>query len=778
MQLTTNATYKMRKNIQTTLLLLFFFTSLDMMAQSIKGKVVDTQGAPLELANVCLLSKADSSFISGAASKADGVFTIETKSIDGILRVSCMGYETKYSDCHSADAGTIILMPSSNEMAEVVVKGNRRLYTMNAGGLTSTIQGSALAKLPSLSDVLNQLPFLSASDNAITVLGKGKPLVYLDGRKITSNTELVGLKGNQIRNVQVIMNPGSRYPSNVGAVIRITTIRTQGDGWSGTMQWNGKVNHNFGQNDFLKLNYRKGAFDIFGSVYYQENKSDEEQTNDVAFNYKGTTIVSHNSNKQNSKGRFLVSQAGTNYVSLDNSFYAGLKYIYSRTLKIPFNLYSTLTSSDLEGNHTFNSYYFQNNYGGRHNATAYLLKTFKNKWEMETNTTYTRIDFTTDLNTTEIEHNKTITVGSKSYRKTDMFAENVMLSKSMPIGKFTFGEEYTYTNNTQAFELTDPDHTSSLTSNGNQAKQNSLALFSEYSKAWKYWSTNVGLRYEWVAFDYRLNGVKQDAQSKKYGNLLPTLSLNFSKSSFGTTLSLRSIIARPSYMQLRASRAYNNRYAYEGGNPSLQPANIYDLGLLLRYKDLVLSSNYIIYKNAISFYEQVLEDKPVRLNSFINIDYQSFNLMASYAPTFGIWKPSVTLQAYFQQLEYNSIKYTKPIAKYSFKNLFSFPKSYTATLNFSGCTAGNDGLLYYKHNFTTSASLIKSFPFGLMVALSIEDIFHTSRERWMVKTPDIEATKWLKGDTQCFTLTLRYSFNTARSKYKGKGAGNSEINRL
>ena len=152
--------------------------------------------------------------------------------------------------------------------------------------------------------------------------------------------------------------------------------------------------------------------------------------------------------------------------------------------------------------------------------------------------------------------------------------------------------------------------------------------------------------------------------------------------------------------------------------------------------------------------------------------------MASYAPTFGIWKPSVTLQSYFQQLEYNGMKYTKPIAKYSFKNLFSFPKSYTATLNFSGYTAGNDGLLYYKQNFTTSASLIKSFSSGLMVALSMEDIFHTSRERWTVKTPDIEATKWLKGDTQSFTLTLRYSFNTARSKYKGKGAGNSEINRL
>ncbi|GAB6976184.1 TonB-dependent receptor family protein [Prevotella falsenii] len=749
-----------------------------MMAQSIKGKVIDSQGAPLEFANVCLLAKADSSFISGAVSKADGLFTIETKTIDGILRVSCMGYETKYTDCHSADAGTIILTPSSNEMAEVVVKGNRRLYTMNAEGLTSNIQGSALGKLPSLSDVLNQLPFLSASDNAINVLGKGKPLVYLDGRKVTDNTELTGLKGNQIKDVHVIMNPGSRYPSNVGAVIRITTIRTQGNGWSGMMQWNGKLNHGFSQDDFLKLNYRKSGLDVFGSVYYKESKSDEEQTNDVKFNYAGTTITSHNANTQNNNSKFLLSQAGANYVSLDNSLYAGLKYIYSRTIKTPFNIYSILTSTDLEGNHTFNNHYFQDNYGGRHNAAAYLLKTFKNKWQLEMNTTYARIDFTSDLNTIETEHDKTITVGSKNNRKTDMFAENVMLTKSMPIGKFTFGEEYSYTDNTQAFELADPDHASSLTSNGNQAKQNSLALFGEYGKAWKHWSTNIGLRYEWVAFDYSLNGIKQDAQSKKYSNLLPTLSLNYSKDKFGTTLSLRSTIARPSYMQLKAGRAYNNRYAYEGGNPSLQPANIYDLGLLLRYKDFVLSSNYIIYKNAISFYEQVLEDKPVRLNSFINIDYQSFNLMASYAPTLGIWKPSVTLQAYFQQLDYNGMKYTKPIAKFSFKSLFSFPKSYTVTLNFSGYTAGNDGLLYYKQNFTASASFIKNFPFGLLVALSMEDIFHTSRERWTIKAPNVEATKWLKGDTQSFTLTVRYSFNTARSKYKGKGAGNSEINRF
>ena len=39
-----------------------------------------------------------------------------------------------------------------------------------------------------------------------------------------------------------------------------------------------------------------------------------------------------------------------------------------------------------------------------------------------------------------------------------------------------------------------------------------------------------------------------------------------------------------------------------------------------------------------------------------------------------------------------------------------------------------------------------------------------------------EQTSWY--DSREFVLTLRYNFNTTRSKYKGTGAGNDEKNRL
>ena len=36
----------------------------------------------------------------------------------------------------------------------------------------------------------------------------------------------------------------------------------------------------------------------------------------------------------------------------------------------------------------------------------------------------------------------------------------------------------------------------------------------------------------------------------------------------------------------------------------------------------------------------------------------------------------------------------------------------------------------------------------------------------------------MTSDTRALLLTLQYNFNTSRNRYKGKGAGNEEINRF
>ena len=61
-----------------------------------KGKVLDENGDPVAYANVALLSKADSTVLSGAVTGEDGTFNIVTNERDGILMVAMLGYQTQY----------------------------------------------------------------------------------------------------------------------------------------------------------------------------------------------------------------------------------------------------------------------------------------------------------------------------------------------------------------------------------------------------------------------------------------------------------------------------------------------------------------------------------------------------------------------------------------------------------------------------------------------------------------------------------------------------------
>ena len=82
------------------LLLLFVFIKTDISAQSIKGKIVDEEQGALAFANIMLLNPADSTFVRGTVSREDGTFTIETNNSEGLLKVSSIGFITKYVKAH------------------------------------------------------------------------------------------------------------------------------------------------------------------------------------------------------------------------------------------------------------------------------------------------------------------------------------------------------------------------------------------------------------------------------------------------------------------------------------------------------------------------------------------------------------------------------------------------------------------------------------------------------------------------------------------------------
>ena len=151
----------------------------------IGGKITDAQGNPVPYVNVVLLSLPDSTFVQGAVTNDEGTFKIVTNKNDGLLQVSCIGYQTQYQP--AADGLSIVLMEDELILGEVVVKAQLPKTKLTGEGLQTNVKGSVLENVGTADDVLAKTPGLIKGPNGLEVMGKGSPLIYINGRKVTDN---------------------------------------------------------------------------------------------------------------------------------------------------------------------------------------------------------------------------------------------------------------------------------------------------------------------------------------------------------------------------------------------------------------------------------------------------------------------------------------------------------------------------------------------------------------------------------------------------------------
>ena len=234
-------------------------------AQGISGRVIDEQVQPMPFANVVLVSRADSAFIAGTMTKDDGTFSISTGKQDGLLKVTSVEYITRYIDARQGSVGDIQMLPDTQMLGEVVVKGSRPQYKMGNEGLVTNVENTLLSQLGTASDVLKHVPGIIAKDDQYEVFGKGTPIIYINGRKMRSNRELEQLKSTDIKHIELITNPGAKYDATVGAIVKIKTIRKAGDGFSIDTWGRWQQSRKDKEAASLDLNYRHGSW---GQVHW------------------------------------------------------------------------------------------------------------------------------------------------------------------------------------------------------------------------------------------------------------------------------------------------------------------------------------------------------------------------------------------------------------------------------------------------------------------------------------------------------------------------------
>lgn len=773
-------------SMKTFAIFLLFFSiwpTQPALSQQIKGRVLDGETLePLSFANIIVISQEATTSPSGTVTDMDGYFTLPTGKESEAVRVSYLGYLGKDTLIIRGEKNLIILKPDAKMLETVVVKGTRNPFKMENGGIAMNVNNSPLKNIGTAGEVLEKLPFVVKNEGTFLVLGKGKPLIYINNRLVRSEAELEHLSSGNIKKVTVITNPGPEYDASVGAVIRIEAVRPPGEGWGGELSGRIKAANMFSCKGSMDLNYRKNKLDLF--AYYGYGDSRERSTallEQTLRTERQTTSISID-NREKHIWREHDMETGLNY-EINEKHSLGMKYIYENR---PFQRTDLDMTSrvDINGvpDEEFGTTSFMEGDKHSHLLNAYYAGSISRLLKIQLDA-----DYATGLRNIEQQavskRKANEEVKTLSEQKYHLYAGKLTLSTPLWKGELKYGAELSRTVNEQGYVVKTNTGAEDLKTNANESRQWLFAAFAGYNVVFGNWSAAAGIRFENVGLDYLQNGHKVDGQSRSYNDFFPNFSLGYRHDALQMMLSYRSTIRRPSYHQLRNSVQYDNPYVYETGNPYQKPARTDDISCLLLWKQFKFNASYKWYNNLMLFVPDQYKDKNIILFSPVNLKHAgNFSTYLYYLPKFGCWEPVAGIGIQKDFLSYGTpveLDYRKPYLHYSLQNTFRLPKGFVFMVDLRGNTKGHSSLACIYDDFQMNAQLNKEFMDGrLVINLRVTDIWGTHREKYLLKVSSVSAMGDRNPDSRAVYFSVRYKFNASKSKYKGKSASEEELNRM
>lgn len=781
------------KQFITSLLILCLATG-NLLAQEIKGKVSDKEGKPLSYATIKAIALPDSATIVGGVTKEDGTFAlaIGDHKLPILLQASLIGYSTEQVLCEDLKEHTLTLSESTTMLEEVAITANRVSHRLVAGGLSTQIDGSPLSKLTDIYSVLRGIPLVEIENDKVKVTGKGTPVIYINDRLMTDPNQMRELKPYLIKDIQVITNPGAKYSSSVGAVIKIYTRREPGSGLSGNLE--GRLSKikgcKLGYGAYFSFNYRKDNWDFFINSW-NGNWRGINITDDATF------IGKVGQNKWTNTSSIVSKFGGDNHNLTfgvnysDDTQSAGVQYRLSANNE--FLTGEAKLISSLQQNKPLYSFTEElKPWIYAHRPSLYYLRKIGN-WKTQIDIDYyesTKSEKTTTTKRGYTEAYELKALKGRSGEKYQSAGARLDIDGPLWGGSLNVGGGYSWTNNS-FFNYSDPEL--KLPDLNSTLKEQTYVLYAEYSHAiaQKFMLT-AGLRMEHVRNRYDNQAIEIKDYIKT--NLFPTLSLGGQLWGVNSQLSFRSQIDRPGFWRLQPGYQYLSEYEYQVGDPNLKPGLSYTTQLMLNKSWVTLMLTHEYKVNSLTQETQPMKDPsdPNKLLQHKTVlkhinaaPYSTLGGALVLSPRVKWWQPTFTvggmkLIGYDLQHFEETITNRKPFIYLNWQNQFTLPKELTITANLNYLPAGGsqDNLdiigaqaflnmeiskRWLKDNALTTTFALNNLPFSPM------------KVRLVTKYTELTTTQRVMPQV---TFTIAYRFNATKQKYQGKGALGSVIDRM
>lgn len=678
----------------------------------------------------------------------------------------------------------IQLMESVTKLDEVDLLATTSMSYNKNGNLKVNVENEVFSSVPDPIELLSLLPNILVSSNReyVTVIGKGKPLLYIGNRRI-SFEELQLIPVDDISTIEIIRNPSAKYEASGRSVLLITKKINNEEGVRGSLSEAMSMKQNFSNYNSFNLSFKKRKLSWKTNLGYNDLGTWESHEfafeipkKDVSSDYH--VLIDENDRKQIIAGTGLYYQINdTDYFSINTKIKLQTDdfLIDTNTFLKQYEVIDnivTQTFNDDAKNFISSNLNYNKNFGANSNLFAGLqYSSFKR--EMDTNI----FNNFNDTGFVKYQHREQYySIGVLAYK---LDYERIFKNEL----KWELGVNFRHVqanaiSDFQFFESNSQTHVDYDYSEGMYASYSQLSGNMNSSI-----SFNAGVRVERNTVEGAVEKNNVPIVDRDNTQFFPKAMLNIQlDSTKNITLNYARTIRRPNYSKASSISTFVNPFLEATNNVNLKPSLTTEWSASIQVKKNSLSVSYSRIKNPM-YYTITYDDEVERaILSLKNLKRESvLDILLTIPITRGIWTATNTAAITTKFIDEASALNTsvKPYLYLYTNQRFKLRKN--TTISFGGwlLTKRNEGIFKRNGLMVLNASITKKFFDQLYCSLRCNDIFKGmkfNKESYAIN--GIVANGVYYGDVREIALSLKYSFGKLKaSKHKNKNV-DDDLNRI